>query len=351
MIEVAGSKLTHVANGVIVTVASQSLGLRLAALHKGIRAVLAEHAPHSVAVEQAFVAKDPLAALKLGHARAIALLAAAEAGLEIAEYAANHIKKSVVGVGHADKAQVQAMVRRLFPRCSSKPPMRPTRLPAPSPMPISPARARASRPRSRNDRQAHRAGGFGGRGSRHHRCRRRRLCRALSEFDSLAPCGRATASLAVETKVSDEAIRLYGFLAADEREWFRLLLTVQGVGARVALSILSALKISELERAILLGDKAVAGRAQGVGPKLATRIVTELKDKAPAMALQRSIETGERGGLQAPRPVESDAIAAMVKLGYSQMAAAEAVARAGNTLGESAPLDSLIRESLRQLVR
>ncbi len=88
----------------------------------------------------------------------------------------------------------------------------------------------------------------------------------------------STASLAVETKVSDDAIRLYGFLAADEREWFRLLQTVQGVGARVALAILSALKISELERALVLGDKSVVGRAQGVGPKLATRIVTELKD-------------------------------------------------------------------------
>jgi Holliday junction DNA helicase RuvA len=161
----------------------------------------------------------------------------------------------------------------------------------------------------------------------------------------------ATASLAVETKVSDEAIRLYGFLAHDEREWFRLLQTVQGVGARVALSIISALKISELERAIVLGDKAVVGRAQGVGPKLATRIVTELKDKAPAMALQRSLEPGERAGLQAPRPLEADAIAALVRLGYSQMAAAETVARAGNALGESAPLDSLIRESLRQLAR
>jgi Holliday junction DNA helicase RuvA len=165
----------------------------------------------------------------------------------------------------------------------------------------------------------------------------------------------ATVSLAVETKVSDDAIRLYGFLTADEREWFRLLQTVQGVGARVALSILSALKIPELERALVLGDKAVVGRAQGVGPKLATRLVTELKDKAPALAVERIAQGGERaGGLQAPRPVESDAIAALTKLGYSQMTAAEAVARAGQAIGpnaESLPLDVLIRESLRHLAR
>jgi Holliday junction DNA helicase RuvA len=165
----------------------------------------------------------------------------------------------------------------------------------------------------------------------------------------------AAATLWVETKMSEEAIRLYGFLAGDEREWFRLLQTVQGVGARVALSILSALKIAELERAIVLGDKTVVGRAQGVGPKLATRIVTELKDKAPALSLQRSAETGERiGGMQAPNAVESDAIAALMKLGYSQMAAAEAIARASQNIGPNAdalPLDVLLRESLRQLAR
>jgi crossover junction endodeoxyribonuclease RuvC len=115
VIEVKGNKLAHIANGVITTTTALSLGERLAVLHQGICAVLTQHAPHAVAVEQAFVAKDPVAALKLGHARAIALLAAAEAGLVIGEYAPNHIKKSVVGVGHADKAQVQAMVRHLLP--------------------------------------------------------------------------------------------------------------------------------------------------------------------------------------------------------------------------------------------
>jgi holliday junction DNA helicase RuvA len=171
----------------------------------------------------------------------------------------------------------------------------------------------------------------------------------ISTLSRLTP--GATVSLAIETKVSEEAIRLYGFLSADEREWFRLLQTVQGVGARVALSVLSALKVSEIERAVVLGDKAVIGRAQGVGPKLATRIVTELKDKAPAMALQRGADARERAQLQAPRPVESDAIAALVKLGYSQSAAAQAVARAGTGLGDAAALDALLRESLRQLAK
>ena len=121
VIEVTGNRLAHVANGVITTTAASSLGERLAVIHLAVRAVLIEYEPHTVAIEQAFVAKDPVAALKLGHARAIALLAAAEAGLEIAEYAPNHIKKSVVGVGHADKAQVQAMVKRLLPaaRCEA----------------------------------------------------------------------------------------------------------------------------------------------------------------------------------------------------------------------------------------
>jgi Holliday junction DNA helicase RuvA len=160
----------------------------------------------------------------------------------------------------------------------------------------------------------------------------------------------ASASLMVETKVGEDAIRLYGFSTAEEREWFRLLQGVQNVGARVALNVLSALSSRELERALALGDKAAVGRAQGVGPKLATRIVTELKDKAPAMML-RGHADGASTPVIAPRGPEADAVAALVKLGYSQSQAAEAIARTAGELGERAPLDALIRESLRAMVR
>ena len=115
VIEVCGTGLNHVAHGVLRSDAKAELGERLLALHERLREIIVETRPTAMAVEQAFVAKDPSAALKLGHARAVALLAAAQAGLAIAEYAPNHVKKCVVGVGHADKLQVQAMVRRLLP--------------------------------------------------------------------------------------------------------------------------------------------------------------------------------------------------------------------------------------------
>lgn len=157
------------------------------------------------------------------------------------------------------------------------------------------------------------------------------------------------ATLVTELRVTDEALRLYGFASAEEREWFRLLQGVQNVGARVALNVLSALSPRDLERAVALGDKAAVGRAQGIGPKLATRIVTELKDKAPSMMLRGHAPDAATPAL-APRGPEADAIGALIKLGYSQSQAAEAVARAVHDLGE-APVDALIRESLRAMAR
>lgn len=117
MIALDGTRLLHIAHGVIATRTAQGLGPRLMVLHRALGAVIAEHAPSAIAVEQAFVAKDPSAALKIGQARAVALLAAAQAGLEIAEYSPNQIKKCVVGAGHAGKDQVQFMVKRLLPFC------------------------------------------------------------------------------------------------------------------------------------------------------------------------------------------------------------------------------------------
>jgi holliday junction DNA helicase RuvA len=161
----------------------------------------------------------------------------------------------------------------------------------------------------------------------------------------------AGASLMIETRVTDETIRLYGFFSVEEREWFRLLQTVQNVGARVALNVLSALSSRELERALALGDRAVIGRAQGVGPKLATRIVTELKDKAPSMMLRGGGDDSASSVIAKPAGPEADALSALVKLGYSQTQAAEAVARAARELGAGAGADRLIRESLRAMGR
>lgn len=157
----------------------------------------------------------------------------------------------------------------------------------------------------------------------------------------------AHASLMIEMKVSEDAIRLYGFVSAEEREWFRLLQTVQSVGSKVALAVLSTLSPRDLQRALALGDKAMIGRAPGVGPKLALRITTELKDKAPAMMLRG--DAGEAPvAAVAPRGPEADAVAALLKLGYSESVAATAVARAVGDLGE-AEAGALIREALRNM--
>src|SRR6201999_1918426 len=149
------------------------------------------------------------------------------------------------------------------------------------------------------------------------------------------------ASLMIEMKVSDDAIKLYGFASAEEREWFRLLQTVQNVGGKVALSVLSTLSPRDLQRALALSDKAMIGRAPGVGPKLALRIATELKDKAPMMMLRAEHEAPATA--LAPRGPEADAVSALTHLGYSDGVAAEAVARAAQQMGEGAETGRLIR--------
>ncbi|PWB61031.1 MAG: Holliday junction branch migration protein RuvA [Bradyrhizobiaceae bacterium] len=167
------------------------------------------------------------------------------------------------------------------------------------------------------------------------------------------PARGEAVTLAIETHVREDQIRLFGFLSDVEREWFRLLQTVQGVGTRVALSVLSTLKPADLASAIAMRDKGMVARAPGVGPKVAERIVTELKDKAPAHAeidpavVRLSGAVDER---KAPQPI-ADAVSALVNLGYGQPQAAAAIAAAARAAGEGADAASLIRLGLKELAR
>jgi len=159
------------------------------------------------------------------------------------------------------------------------------------------------------------------------------------------------AVLSIETYVREDQIRLFGFQSDVEREWFRLLQTVQGVGAKVALSVLGTLKVGDLANAVAMRDKAMIARTPGVGPKVAERIVTELKDKAPAFADIDPAVIRLSGAVEdkrAPQPV-ADAVSALVNLGYGQPQAAAAIAAAARDAGEGADTGRLIRLGLREL--
>jgi holliday junction DNA helicase RuvA len=166
------------------------------------------------------------------------------------------------------------------------------------------------------------------------------------------PAPGEPAELLIETHVREDAIRLYGFLTSGERDWFRLLQNVQGVGAKVALGILGALSAEALSTAIARQDKAMMARAPGVGPKLAARLVLELKDKAPALA-GAGFTGPEVSHERAPRLAKAaeDAILALVGLGYAQPLAAAAMARISAQLGPAAETAALIRAGLKELAQ
>jgi Holliday junction DNA helicase RuvA len=173
--------------------------------------------------------------------------------------------------------------------------------------------------------------------------------KTLEALPSRGEVGR----LFVETLIRDEQIRLIGFASEAEREWFRLLQTVQGVGTRVALAVLGTLTASELASAVAMQDKAMIARAPGVGPKVAARIAAELKDRAPAIT---GVDLGvirlqsELGDKVAPKPA-ADAVSALVNLGYGQTQASAAIAAAMREAGEGAETARLIRLGLKELAR
>ena len=162
---------------------------------------------------------------------------------------------------------------------------------------------------------------------------------ALGAIDNLV-------TVHTEMLVSEDSIRLMGFASADERNWFRLLTSVQGVGAKVALAILSILSPDEARTAIARADSATIARANGVGPKLAQRIVNELKDKAGGIAI------GGTGAVAAPAGgAASDAVSALLNLGFRPAEASNAVGAANDELGPGATLDALVRLALRKAAK
>ncbi|HEY4863030.1 MAG TPA: Holliday junction branch migration protein RuvA [Xanthobacteraceae bacterium] len=175
---------------------------------------------------------------------------------------------------------------------------------------------------------------------------------SVRTLQSLPAPGEA-ATISIETWVREDQIRLYGFATDLDREWFRILTGVQGVGAKVALAVLGTLKVADLANAIALGDKAQIARAPGVGPKLAQRLVIELKDKAPAFANVDPAVVRLQGDLaerRAPLPV-SEAVSALVNLGYGEIQASAAIAAAVRSGGDKATTESLIRLGLKELAR
>ncbi|WP_294174165.1 Holliday junction branch migration protein RuvA [uncultured Sphingomonas sp.] len=164
-------------------------------------------------------------------------------------------------------------------------------------------------------------------------------------LDSLGPVG-GSVTLLTELQVREDSMTLFAFGSAGEREAFRQLTNVQGVGGRLALAILSILSPEELARAVSAGDKAMVGRANGVGPKLAARITMELQGKLGAPALAAAAGTAApRGG------AAQDALSALANLGFKPAEATAAVAAANDELGPGATLDALVRLALRKAAK
>jgi len=174
-------------------------------------------------------------------------------------------------------------------------------------------------------------------------------CSALT-LAALPPVGQAT-SLSIVTHVREDHIRLFGFQNETERSWFRLLQNVQGVGAKVALAILGTLRPQELANAIALQDKAQIARAPGVGPKVAQRIVSELKDRIPSLISMGAASQiiSVHGAHQHERPAAADAVSALTNLGYNPSEASAAIANATSKAGEAARTEELIRLGLKEL--
>ena len=370
VIELDGPRLRHIANGVVRS-GPGALGARLLLLYRGLTDVITAHLPDAAAVEQTFVNKDAVGTLKLGQARGIALLAPAEAGLEIGEYAPNAVEsrgrcrpcRERAGAAHgAPPASRRRVSRARRGGCT-----RHRDLPRASP-------AIAQRAHQGKRMIGRIAGVILHRAPDHVMIDVRGVGYIVHISERMAanlpPVGQATA-LYTDLLVREDLLQLFGFPTLLEKEWHKLLTSVQGIGAKASLAILGTLGAEGLGRAIALGDWSAVRKAQGVGPKLAQRVVLELKDKAPSVMAMGGALTVDAGAsvieTDAPAPAapaqpaakpaakdpssaaaQSEALSALTNLGYNPSEAASAVAQAAQAEPEAATT-ALIRAALRLL--
>ncbi len=323
------------AHGCWSTPAGQDTVLRLKTIHDAVAALIAEHAPDAVAVEESYVGGDARIALSVGQARGAVLVAAANAGVDCAEYAPARVKQAVCGYGRAEKAQMQRTVKMLLalpelpqtePRCR-----RARRRDLPRPLAAAPpARGRRMIARLRGKPVANTPEGLvldvGGVGYLVH------------ATPAAVRKGDAADEISVETylHVREDALQLYGFADRSERELFVQLLTVSGIGPKVALAIVSGSPVAELRRAIARGDAARFQAIPGIGKKTAERIVLELKEKLGDPTLAPAPE-----GDADHHVVARDAL---VELGWSLIDAERALAE----LDPELPPEERVRLALKK---
>jgi crossover junction endodeoxyribonuclease RuvC len=351
IIEKDGSRLSYIASGTIKS-GEGELPERLGALFRGLTAVLEEHQPQEVAIEKVFVNVNPQSTLLLGQARGAAIVAAVHQGITVAEYTALQIKQAVVGNGHADKQQVQEMVKRLLSL---------TKAPAADPADALACAICHAQQCSGGNRAA--------------------ACRLNTEKRKTFMIGRLRGVLIsknapfvmvdvngvgyeVEVPVStlsalpstedlvvlhthlvvrEDAHLLYGFASLHERNAFRMLLKVSGVGPKLALALLSGLSVSELAGVVVRQDVTRLTRISGVGKKTAERLLLELRDKFKDAGVSLGPEVGSL-----PRDdVSGDVANALTALGYND----KEVAHALKAIPVGTPVEESIRLSLRLLSR
>ena len=363
-VETDGSRHRMIVCGAISAPPRATFPEKLHVIHSRLAALLAECRPDSVAIENLFFATNVRSALKLGHARGVAMLAAVEAGVAVVEYTPAEIKRAVVGYGRAEKhagaadgqAAARAGIRAVAARCRRRargghlPPARagagargrPGRAPrvevgdqlAPLPAVIAHLRGRILE--KQPTRVIVEAGGVG-----------YDVAVPLSTFYVLGEPG-AEVALRIHTHVREDALALYGFATSLELDLFERLIGISGIGPKLALAVLSGIEPADLVGAIERADVARLTAIPGVGKKTSERIVLELKDRLPRA---QAVEPGGRRRVRRVRRLRDDLLSALMNLGYHRPLAEKAVDASILTVGRDAGFERTLKQALREVAK